>query len=84
MAPLVETVPLSQLEKRLQFQLDGKRRKEPVDLKNCALKELIQYGCDINGPREDPRSKIVCQPILRLFRQCANELTVETTSTEEA
>ncbi|KAH9836028.1 putative mitochondrial export protein Som1 [Teratosphaeria destructans] len=83
MAPLVETVPLSQLEKRLQYQPDGKRRKEPVNLKDCALKELIQFECDIVGPRRDPRSKVVCQPILRFFRQCANGLTVETTSTEE-
>jgi len=83
MAPPVETFHPSRLQQHVQYQANGKVCKTPVDLKQCALKELIQYECDLNGPKQDPRSKVVCEPVLRLFRQCANGLTVETTSWED-
>lgn len=69
MAPLVESFPASQLASRVQYVPNGKRRKPPVDLKDCQLKELIQYHCDLNGPRNDPKSVVECEPILRLFRK---------------
>lgn len=69
MAPLVESFPTSQLETRAQYVPNGKRRKPPVDLKDCELKELIQYKCDLNGPPEDPKSKVTCEGIQRLFRK---------------
>lgn len=40
-----------------------------VDLKKCALKELVQYDCDLDGPSQNPASKVVCVPVLRLFRR---------------
>ncbi|CAK3757528.1 mitochondrial export Som1 [Lecanosticta acicola] len=84
MAPLVESFTPAELASRINKLPSGKARKPAVaDLaKDCELKELIQYNCDLNGPREDPRSKVVCEPVLRLFRQCANGLTVETTAWE--
>ena len=69
MAPLVECFPTSQIETRAQYVANGKRRKPPVDLKDCELKELIQYKCDLNGPYSDPKSKISCEGIQRLFRK---------------
>lgn len=70
MAPLVETFHPSRLQQHLQYTAEGKLRKTPVDLKkDCELKELIQYECDLRGPKESPRSKVVCEPVLRLFRR---------------
>ena len=65
----VEAFPAWQLPARVQYTPDGKKRKEAVDLKKCALKEMVQYSCDLHGPRSDPTSKVVCEPIVRLFRQ---------------
>jgi mitochondrial inner membrane protease subunit SOM1 len=79
MAPLVEVFPPSQLTKHIQYHANGSLRKPPVDLKQCALKELLQYECDLKGPREDPRSKIVCEPVLRLFRQYVVPLMLQRT-----
>lgn len=69
MAPLVESFHPRNLEERVQYTTDGKKRKQAVDLKDCDLREIIQYSCDLNGPRKDPNSKVVCQPVLRLFRK---------------
>nr|POE56252.1 hypothetical protein CFP56_50796 [Quercus suber] len=69
MAPHVEAFDASRLDHAIQQQPNGRRRKPPVDLQDCALKELLQYECDLNGPRNDPRTKVVCEPVLRLFRQ---------------
>ncbi|KAI7158286.1 hypothetical protein KC349_g5001 [Hortaea werneckii] len=82
MAPMVETFPPARLQQHAQYLPNGKARKPSVELKDCDLKELIQYECELRGPRESPRSKIVCEPVLRFFRQCANGLTAETTSWE--
>ncbi|KAF2169936.1 hypothetical protein M409DRAFT_19553 [Zasmidium cellare ATCC 36951] len=83
MPPLVEAFPASSLASRINHLPSGKTRKPAVsDLTKCELRELIQYHCDLEGPREDPKSRVVCQPFLRLFRQCANGMTVETTAWE--
>lgn len=85
MGPTVETFHASELQSRINTLPTGKARKPPVkDLKkDCTLKELMQYNCDLDGPKEDPKSKVVCKGVLRLFRQCANGLTVETTSWDD-
>lgn len=70
MPPLVKEFPASELPNHINKLPSGKTRKPAIsDLKDCDLKELIQYNCDLVGPQEDPKSKVVCQPILRLFRQ---------------
>ncbi|KAF2857471.1 hypothetical protein K470DRAFT_260768 [Piedraia hortae CBS 480.64] len=51
-------------------------------LLNCPLKQLVQYECDLRGPREDPKSKVYCEPVIRFFRICEG-FTVETTEWEE-
>ncbi|KAM3425079.1 hypothetical protein BST61_g7046 [Cercospora zeina] len=83
MPPIVEAFHASELESRLNTLPSGKARKSPIkDLKkDCELKELLQYNCE---PEEDEKGKkrVVCRPVLRLFRQCANGVTVETTAWE--
>lgn len=69
MAPLVEAFPPWQLEARVQRLPDGRRRKQPVDLRDCKLMEMVQYSCHLNGPQQDPRSVVICEPIVRLFRR---------------
>ena len=69
MAPLVEAFHPARLQQHVQYHANGKNRKPAVDLKQCELKELFQYECNLNGPKQDPRSQVVCDPILRLFRK---------------
>lgn len=69
MAPLVEAFHPSQLGNRVQIKNDGKRQRPPIDLKKCELKEMIQYHCELDGPQENPKTKVVCDPILRSFRK---------------
>jgi len=80
MAPKLDYFPPSELPSRVQYVASGKKRKQPVDLKKCELKELLQYECDVD--KKDPRA-IKCWPLVRSFRLCANGLTVETTAWEE-
>ncbi|KAK4552636.1 hypothetical protein LTR86_010280 [Recurvomyces mirabilis] len=68
MAPLVEAFHPARLQQHIQYYADGKVRKPPLDLKQCQLKELVQYECELDGPTENPKSKIVCEAVLRLFR----------------
>ncbi|KAF1989799.1 hypothetical protein K402DRAFT_349933 [Aulographum hederae CBS 113979] len=81
MAPPVQIFPPTELSERVQSHASGKRRKPPVNLEECKLMEMVQYMCDVENPRE-LRATIVCKPVTRLFRRCANGLTVETTSWE--
>lgn len=74
MAPLVENFLPSQLEQHLKYHPDGKLRKPAVDLKQCGLQELLQYHCDLDGPQADPTTRVVCEPVLRLFRKYAHVL----------
>lgn len=70
MPPLVEAFDSSELSERVNQLPSGKARKPQIkDLKECALKEMIQYNCELNGPKQDPASKVVCEPVLRLFRK---------------
>lgn len=69
MAPLVQSHHPSQLQSLVQTKINNKPHKPPFDLQSdCELKEMVQYFCDLSGPREDPRSRVVCEPCLRLFR----------------
>ncbi|KAK5001317.1 hypothetical protein LTR28_012802 [Elasticomyces elasticus] len=69
MAPPTEAFPPSQLAARINTTPSGKRRKPPIaDLADCALKEMLQYHCELVGPREDSRSEVRCWPVVRLFR----------------
>jgi len=82
MAPPIEEFLPAQLEQKLQYTTNGKLRKSPVELKKCKLMEMVQYMCEVSN-RNDPNAVVVCQPVVRLFRRCANGLTVETTAWED-
>lgn len=69
MAPLSEAFHPRELESRIQYVPNGKKRKKAVNLKNCELKELIQYNCNLTGPKSNPKSTVECEPLLRLFRK---------------
>jgi len=70
MSPPIPTIPLSTLESQLNTLPSGKPRKPPVSLADCALKELTQYKCNIAEVFEKGKEPlIVCEPVVRLFRQ---------------
>ncbi|KAK3051681.1 hypothetical protein LTR09_007337 [Extremus antarcticus] len=77
MAPLVEAFPPSQLSKRVQTTTKDRTQKPPVILKDCELKEMMQYFCDLDGPKEDKKSKVVCEPVLRMFRQVNADVEIK-------
>jgi inner membrane protease subunit SOM1 len=71
MPPPTEAFHPSDLTSRIQYLPNGRKRKEPLNIdlqKDCELKEMLQYFCDVAEP-EDPKSRIVCEPVLRLFRK---------------
>lgn len=69
MTPPVKAFPAWKLDTQLQELPNGKMRKEKVDLKSCELLEMVQYNCDLVGSKTNPKSKVVCEPIVRLFRR---------------
>ncbi|KAF2686104.1 hypothetical protein K458DRAFT_298421 [Lentithecium fluviatile CBS 122367] len=80
MAPPTPTYPLSALTSQINTLPSGKPRKPPIaDLTTCPLKALTQYKCNAEKPKAGKKPMIVCAPVVRLFRECANGLHVETT-----
>ena len=70
MAPPVEAFPVSELEDRINVQLNGRRRKGgDIDLRKCELLELVQYECGPTAAEKDRRSIIQCVPVVKLFRR---------------
>jgi len=82
MTPPIESFPASELPDRVQVTMKGRRRKRPVDMRNCELLEMLQYSCWIDGDERKPGAKVICDPVVRLFRRCADNLTIETTTWE--
>lgn len=73
MAPSTPIHPLSALETQINVLPSGKPRRPPINLNDCALKELIQYKCNIVEPQAKDGKRqmgvIVCEPVVRLLRQ---------------
>jgi hypothetical protein len=69
MAPMIEAFHASELAERVKYKPDGQYHKPGINLKDCALKELLQYDCQLDGPQSSRSSKVVCKPLLRLFRK---------------
>jgi hypothetical protein len=86
MAPLVPVFSAETLPEHVnitQRNFQDKRRKGPdINLKECALLEMIQYSCNPPSGEIPQPGVITCKPVVRLFRRCAGGLTVETTSWE--
>lgn len=69
MSPPIELFHVSQLEERIQHDVNGKIRKPPTDLKKCELQELVQYKCEVKGDRRNSPTTVVCKPLVRYFRR---------------
>jgi inner membrane protease subunit SOM1 len=70
MAPPISTIPVSDLEGAVNTLPSGKRRNPPVDLSDCALKELVQYKCNVEPPKKKGDVPVVlCQPLVHLLRR---------------
>ncbi|KAJ6112248.1 hypothetical protein N7523_008309 [Penicillium sp. IBT 18751x] len=86
MAPLVPVFSAETLSDHVnitQRNFQDKRRKGPeINLKECALLEMMQYCCNPPSGEIPQPGVITCKPVVRLFRRCAGGLTVETTSWE--
>ena len=80
MGPEVELFPASELASRVQYDERGKKRKQPVDLDKCQLKELVQYKCDVD--EKHPQGAVRCWPLIRTFRQYVKffDLIISSTS----
>ena len=69
MTPPIRSIPVSALESELNVSPTGKPRRPPIALSECALKELVQFKCNIHAPeRQGLPPTVLCQPIVRLFR----------------
>lgn len=83
MPPPTTTHTLSALESDINVLTNGKLRRPPVKLTDCALKELVQYKCNVSKPAvKGAQPNIICEPVVRLLRMCENGLSVETTAWE--
>jgi inner membrane protease subunit SOM1 len=70
MAPPTPIYALSALESQINVLPNGKARKPPVRLADCALKELVQYKCNVEKPsKKGQKPAIICEPVVRLLRQ---------------
>jgi len=76
--PPLHSFPVEELEKRVNINEKGKKRKSPVNLDECKLMQMVQYDCRV----VKKTNEVQCQPLLRLFRQCQGGLTVETSEWE--
>jgi hypothetical protein len=73
MAPLVpvfstESLPDHVNTVRRNFQ-DKRRKGQPVELKDCPLLEMTQYSCNPPNDGIPEAGRVVCKPIVRLFRR---------------
>lgn len=63
--PPVHSFPVSELEERVNINEKGKKRKDPVNLEECKLMQMVQYDCKV----EKKMKEVECRPLLRLFRR---------------
>ncbi len=71
--PASETFPATELPRKIQGDLSGKKRKteggRAIDLgKDCELLSMVQYECEVAHP-EIPNSEVACYPVRRWFRR---------------
>ncbi|KAF2845905.1 hypothetical protein T440DRAFT_433945 [Plenodomus tracheiphilus IPT5] len=83
MPPPTTTYSLSSLETEVNVLPNGRPRKPSLKLSDCALKELVQYKCNVRKPvKKGVQPEIVCEPVVRLIRMCETGLNIETTAWE--
>jgi len=69
MSPPLPLHTLPTLESQINLLPNGKPRKPPVKLSDCALKELVQYKCNISElGKKGADPVVICEPFVRLLR----------------
>jgi inner membrane protease subunit SOM1 len=70
MAPPTPIYPASSLSTEINTLPNGKPRKPPIaNLRDCALKEMVQYKCNIEKSKvQGAQPIIICDPVVRMFR----------------
>ena len=69
MAPPVESWSSYELPQRVQVTVEGRGRKDKIDLKRCELLEMVQYECGVLDGGISQTAPVVCRPVERLFRR---------------
>ena len=80
MAPPSSPFPLSELEKRIQYNTvnfkEKRRKARDFDLEECELFELVQYTCTTPNQQLERKvaglpnsNRMECWPFVRLFRR---------------
>lgn len=70
MPPPTTTYPLAALESQVNTLPNGKQRRPPINLSECALKELVQYKCNVHKANSiGSPPAVVCEPVVRLLRK---------------
>ncbi|KAF2824886.1 hypothetical protein CC86DRAFT_446960 [Ophiobolus disseminans] len=83
MPPPLPLYTLDALEPQVNVLPNGKARKPAIKLSDCTLKELVQYKCNLSISETKGQAPIIlCEPFVRLLRQCEGGLSVETTAWE--
>jgi hypothetical protein len=67
MAPIIPTFHASELPSQVNVLPSGKPRKPPINLDDCAKKEMVQYKCNVH--KSDKNPIIICEPVVRFYRQ---------------
>lgn len=70
LGPAVQTFSISELEKEVNYDEKGKKKKRLVNLEDCKLMQMVQYSCTVVKARKE----VECRPLLRLFRQYVNSM----------
>ncbi|KAF2713040.1 hypothetical protein K504DRAFT_128498 [Pleomassaria siparia CBS 279.74] len=82
MAPVISTFHVSDLPAQINTLPSGKQRNPPIKLEECPMKEMVQYRCNAQRPTGGRDPVVVCEPVVRFYRQCADNLMIETTAWE--
>jgi hypothetical protein len=69
MAPPVESWSARELPDHVQVTVEGRRRKDLIELEKCELVRMVQYECFVVDEGRRPGAPVVCRPVERLFRR---------------
>jgi len=71
MAPSISPFHPADLDTKTKILPTGKLRKPENQqrLQDCALKELVQFDCEVKRHQRHKNGIVVCAPIVRMFRR---------------
>jgi len=60
----------SEMEAAINVLPNGKPRKPPINLRDCELKELVQYKCNVKkSEKQGGKPNVICKPVVRMLRR---------------